>query len=234
VNDYLLFIDTEASGLPQNWDLPYSADANWPHAVQISWVIYKKDKSVVKQQDHYLISDGVTITPQALEIHGLTNQFLAEHGKPRHEVLQLLTADLLQYQPLIIGHFVRLDYHLLGAAYHRSAMANPLHTLPIFCTMTASRDLNGNMIMRHLRLGELYILLFNTELQNQHNALNDALATADCFFEMLRNGQITDKSINEQNSKFAPQRTPGPQTTGGFVLVLLAALLLVILIIYGR
>jgi DNA polymerase-3 subunit epsilon len=53
LNDYLLFIDTEASGLPLKWNLPYNADENWPHALQVSWLIYDKYNTLVKQQDHY-------------------------------------------------------------------------------------------------------------------------------------------------------------------------------------
>lgn len=233
MNDYLLFIDTEASGLPLKWNLPYSADDNWPHALQVSWLIYDKHHTLVKQQDHYIGSEGITITPTALEIHGLTPGFLAANGKPRNEVIQLLVADVLQYQPMLIGHFIRLDYYLLGAAFYRSAMENPLSKLPVFCTMVATTQLVNRPLTRHLRLEELYYMLFGTDLQHQHNALNDARATAACFFELRNRGEITDKSIKQQNQDFEQQRDPAQKSKGCLLPALMILLLATIIIIYS-
>ncbi|WP_439696716.1 exonuclease domain-containing protein [Mucilaginibacter sp. AW1-7] len=232
LNDYFLFIDTEASGLPLKWDLPYSADENWPHALQVSWLIYDKHHTLIKQQNHYIGSEGIHITPAALVIHGLTPEFLAINGKPLTEVLQLLTADLQQYQPMVTGHFIRLDYYLLGAAFYRSAMENPLNTLPVFCTMVATTHLVHSSLTRHLRLEELYYMLFNTNLQHQHNALHDAQATAACFFELRNRGEIPDKSIRQQNLDFELQRDP-TQKQKGCLLPALMLILLAAIIIYS-
>jgi len=230
LNDYFLFIDTEASGLPLKWDQPYSADGNWPHALQVSWLIYDKRHTLVKQQNHYIGSEGIHITPAALAIHGLTPEFLAINGKPRTEVLQLLTADLQRYQPMVTGHFIRLDYYLLGAAFYRSAMENPLHKLPVFCTMVATTQLVHSSLTRHLRLEELYYMLFNTDLQHQHNALYDAQATAACFFELRNRGEISDKNTSRQNQDFEQQRDPAQKQKGcllpALMLILLAAIII--------
>jgi DNA polymerase-3 subunit epsilon len=232
LSDYFLFIDTEASGLPLKWDLPYSADENWPHALQVSWLIYDRHHTLIKQQNHYIGSEGIHITPAALAIHGLTPEFLAINGKPLTEVLQLLTADLQQYQPMVTGHFIRLDYYLLGAAFYRSAMENPLNTLPFFCTMAATTHLVHSSLTRHLRLEELYYMLFNTDLQHQHNALHDAQATAACFFELRNRGEIPDKSIRQQNLDFEQQRDP-TQKQKGCLLPALMLILLAAIIIYS-
>ncbi|WP_184542358.1 3'-5' exonuclease [Mucilaginibacter sp. FT3.2] len=233
MNDYLLFIDTEASGLPLKWNLPYSADENWPHALQVSWLIYDKHHALVKQQDHYINAEGINITPAALDIHGLTPEFLAANGRPPAEIMQLLVADVLQYQPMLIGHFIRLDYYLLGAAFYRSAMENPLNKLPVFCTMVATTQLVHSSLTRHLRLEELYYMLFNTDLQNQHNALHDAQATATCFFELRNRGEISDKSIRQQNQDFEQQRDPAQKQKGCLLPALMIILLVAIVIIYS-
>lgn len=232
LNDYFLFIDTEASGLPLKWNLPYSADENWPHALQVSWFIYDKHHKLIKQQDHYIQSEGIAITPAALAIHHLTPEFLKLSGKPRTEVIQLLAADVQQYNPMLIGHFIRLDYYLLGAAFYRSGIANPLGNLPVFCTMVATTQLVHSSLTRHLRLEELYYMLFNTDLQNQHNALYDAQATAACFFELRNRGEISDKSIRQQNLDFEQQRDPA-QKQKGCLLPALILILLMAIIIYS-
>jgi DNA polymerase-3 subunit epsilon len=191
LKNYFLFIDTEASGLPKNWHLPYSAADNWPHAVQISWVICTKDGIRVKEQNYYVSNNDFEITASAVRVHGLTKTFLEQNGKKRKELLSILSADLLQYEPMVVGHFIELDYRVIGADYFREGLDNPLEKLPTFCIMRASRHLQRNPYVKFLRLGDLYLLLFKQPLLFQHNALADATATADCFFELVKRNEIS-------------------------------------------
>lgn len=227
---YLLFIDTEASGLPKSWNLPFTADDNWPHAMQVAWIIYDEQQNIIKKADHYIKNDGFAVQPGALEIHGITNEYLEEHGETREQVLKLLSNDLREYQPMIIGHFVQLDYYILSVDFLRSGMNNPLNTVPVFCTMVATKQLRRGAMNRHLRLGELYQLLFNEELRNQHNAMNDAQATADCFFEMQQRGEIGNDSITEQNTDFDKIRQPNVKNSR-YLLAVVFVVLLIILIV---
>ena len=190
MKDYLLFIDTEATGLPKNWYLPYNVPGNWPSAVQVSWLLYNKAGEKIKAQNFYISDPDVQVSAGALRIHGLCKIFLQQHGIPRKEVLAILSADLLQYQPMVVGHFTELDYHILGADYYREKIANPLENLSTLCIMTASKHLQQNPQSKFLRLGELYELLFKQPLSNQHNAMTDATATAECFFELVKRNEI--------------------------------------------
>ncbi|MEP7143008.1 MAG: 3'-5' exonuclease [Ferruginibacter sp.] len=190
LKDYLLFIDTEASGLPKKWGLPYTTPGNWPHAVQVSWIIYSKDGKKIKEQNHYISDNDFEISASALRIHGLTKDFLHLNGIPRRQLLARLSDDLLQYQPMIIGHFMELDYRIIGADYCREGIDNPMEKLSTFCIMIASKRLQQNPQNKFLRLGGLYELLFKQPLLCQHNAMADAAATADCFFELVKRNEI--------------------------------------------
>ena len=190
VRDFLLFIDTEASGLPKNWDLPYSAGGNWPYAVQISWLVYSAEGLKIKEEDHYIKDNDFTISPEATRIHHLRQDFLGINGQRRKTVLQMLTDDLLQYQPMLVGHFLNLDRHVIGAEYYRAGMTDPSINLEGFCTMMGTTHLQPNPRQRYLRLGDLYESLFHRSLENQHDALSDATATAACFFQLRKTGQI--------------------------------------------
>ncbi|RFM28351.1 3'-5' exonuclease [Deminuibacter soli] len=198
MRDFLLVLDTEASGLPKKWDLPYSKNDNWPHAVQVSWLIYDKTHRLVKEENHYIKDTGFTISSSSIKIHGITHDFLQQHGEDRSHVMQLLHDDILAYQPLIAGHFVELDMHITGAAFYRSGLDNPFTEMPCYCTMLGTTALNRNPQIKYLRLGDLYSILFQQPLENQHNSLADARATAACFFELQRRGDITDESIAAQ------------------------------------
>lgn len=201
MRDYLLFLDTEASGLPRKWNLPYSNSANWPSAVQIAWVIYTKDGIMLKKENHYIDDQDIVVKPSAIKIHGITRDYLNEHGENRKTVMQLFADDLKKYQPLILGHFMEFDCHILSADFYRAGIENAMTGLPKFCTMQASSFYVQDPSVDYLRLGELYALLFNATLKNQHNAMADAMATADCFFELVKRGDITDATIEQQQLK---------------------------------
>ena len=226
MKDYLLFIDTEATGLPKKWYLPYNVPGNWPSAVQVSWLLYNKAGEKIKVQNFYISNPDLAVSAGALRIHGLDKTFLQKHGIPRKEVLAILSVDLLQYQPMVVGHFTELDYHIIGADYYREKIANPLENLPAFCIMTASKHLQQNPQSKFLRLGELYELLFKQPLLHQHNAMTDATATADCFFELLKRNEI--KSFSQPLIVF--QKRQCIVGLSGWVSVILFILLTALLI----
>lgn len=198
MSQYLLFIDTEATGLPKKWNRPYSNTKNWPHIVQLAWIIYTQNEQEVKRENHYVINSDFKISAEAKKIHGITPHFLAQNGKNRNLIMSLLADDLQQYQPMIIGHFIELDLHLLNADFYRTGIANNLKNLPVFCTMLASTKYVQNYGVDNLRLAELYALLFNKKAENLHNALGDALNTAESYFELIKRGDITAELIEKQ------------------------------------
>ena len=205
LKDYLLFIDTEATGLPKKWNLPYNSPGNWPDAVQVSWVVYTKEGQKIKEENHYISNNDTAISPEASTIHGLTKSFLQQHGVPRKQVLAVLSKDIQYYQPMVVGHFTELDYHIIGMGYFKEGIDNPMEKLSVFCIMKASQHLQQNPNSKFLRLGQLYELLFKKLLLSQHNAMTDAAATAECFFELVKKNEIrsfTQPSIVfKQNEK---------------------------------
>lgn len=193
VREYLLFIDTETSGLPDDWGLPYSAA--WPYTLQMAWVIYSGKGVRIKQENHYFRVPDRVISADAMQIHGITPEFLRSHGEDPVEIMKRFTSDLTVYNPVIVGHFTELDIKMAGAEFHRTNLENVLSRYPIYCTMQASRHLSNK---KFLRLGDLYEQLFHQPLHGQHNALADADATAACFFEMRRRNEISEDEVERQ------------------------------------
>ena len=198
MREYLLFVDTETSGIPRDWSKPYSDQVNWPHIVQLAWVVHTRDGQLVKEENHYIQPSDYDLSPASGEVHGLTVDFLREHGESRHSVMRRLHRDLLQYQPLVVAHFMQLDYHMIGVGFHRTGLKNPLDQLPTFCTMRATGPLVRYQAQRFLRLGELHQRLFHEPMGQEHDALADAQATARCFFELTRQGTITEETVAQQ------------------------------------
>ncbi|QEK51045.1 3'-5' exonuclease [Pedobacter aquae] len=202
MKDYLLFIDTETSGLPKKWDKPYQDTDNWPTCIQLAWIIYHKSGEEVKRENFYMKLQDLKIEDSAFKIHGITPTFLEENGIKRKQVLQKFAYDVKKYNPLLIAHFMELDFHIVGVDAYRAKLKNPIENSPLFCTMLASSKYVHNPTVNFLRLGELYHFLFDEKMEQQHHALKDAEATAACFFEMLKRGDITAEQMETQQFNF--------------------------------
>lgn len=198
MKDYLLFVDTETSGMPENLQAPPSQTSAWPYILQVAWQIFDSSGKLLKTANHYIYEDEIIIDKQSEAVHGITLEALKPQGKPRKAVMQLLTADLRKYRPLIIGHFVEFDSKMLQVALFRSGMKNIIKDYPHFCTMRATSDYTMLANSTFPRLNELYLRLFGEQLTNQHDALTDAAATAKCYFVLRENEDITDKTISNQ------------------------------------
>lgn len=238
MRDYLLFVDTETSGIPRDWNQPYSNQDHWPHIAQLAWVICTREGEEVKVENCYIQPNDYDMSPESGSVHGLTLDFLRAHGQSRYSVMQRLHRDLLHYQPLVVAHFMQLDFHMMGVGFHRAGLKNPLLQLPVFCTMRATGELVRYSSQGFLRLGDLYQRLFHEPLLQAHDALVDARATARCFFEMRRQGTITDAIVARQGPVGLPGTLPiktrrkARLRVGVATWLLLAGLALVLLAIF--
>lgn len=198
---YFLFIDTETAGLPKRWDLPYSATDNWTSAVQISWIVYGENGKEIKRENFYVDAEDLEISTQSYKIHGITKEFLSKKGHTRRLVLEKLSVDIQRYQPLIIGHFTEFDIHTLSCDYYRADLENPFLDSQFYCTMIKSKDYVRNPEVDYFRLPQLYEFLFDEEMERSHNALIDAKATAKCFFEIIKRGDISESELQNIHHK---------------------------------
>ena len=196
MKDFILFVDSETSGIPKNWDKPNSA--NWPYIIQLAWLVYTKEGELVKVEDHYIKDEGVEIEPVSQRIHGITKEVLSEKGKKRVKVFKLLFKDLRSYDPLIVGHLVEFDLKMLSVGFKRAGLKNILGNYPSFCTMKANAHYVRFSNHTYPKLNELYQTLFKEKMNEQHNALADAQATAACFFEQLKRSEISQNTIVQQ------------------------------------
>jgi DNA polymerase-3 subunit epsilon len=233
VKDYILFIDTETSGLPKKWNKPYSTQGNWPYSIQIAWIIFQKDGTEIKSENHYIKDNDFEIEASSLKIHGISSEFLHENGEKRKKVMSKLAYDIKKYKPMLVGHFLELDFHMLGVDFYRSGIENPTQNLPLFCTMYASAPYVKNPQAKYLRLSQLYTYLFNEKVDNLHNALTDAKVTALSFFEMLKRGEITEDLIIAQQSLFKKKKlsNTGKAWAAIFFISIITIILIIILFI---
>jgi DNA polymerase III subunit epsilon len=228
MNDYILFIDTETSDIPKQWYASTKNVDKWPYILQIAWTICNKQGEQVITRDFYINPGNIEYGKESQRLHGITPDFLRENGIERETVMKILFEDISSYQPMIVGHFLDLDRKMMEVGFARANIEQNFKHLPKFCTMRNTRyPFDTRETPRFLRLNELYRSLFDREMTNQHNALADALATKECFFEQVNRGEITEKTIQRQQRYFRRRQTL-PWTT--IIIFALAAVSIVIYI----
>ncbi len=182
-----LFFDTETAGLPKRWDVPLSDLDNWPRLVQLGWVLCDRERREVSVDCRLVRPVGFEIPPDAIERHGITNEYAFEHGEDLTGVL----ADFFQVMAkatLVVAHNVAFDEKVIGAEFLRAGMEHQMPTKQQRCTMTEATQFCG-LKNRHgfkwPRLSELYQKLFATDFDNAHDALADSRACQRCFYELV-------------------------------------------------
>ena len=126
---------------------------------------------------------------EASRIHGITMEIAKEKGVSISTVLDLIYDDISSADT-VVAHNMSYDKNILGAEFLRAGMNNILQYKTKFCTMLNTTKLckiPGKYGYKWPTLSELHIFLFGNDFEGAHDALNDVLACAACYFE-LKNG----------------------------------------------
>ncbi len=142
------------------------------------------------------------IDPRTIELHGITEEVSEAKGIEENIVLEKY-ALLLESEPIRVCHNVKFDEKFLTQMFQRnmgklSDYGRSRYFLEsiLFCTMQDKRikkwcDLkNIRGAIKPPKLTELYMLLFEENFENVHNAMADTRATKRCFFELIKKGII--------------------------------------------
>jgi len=67
-----LIFDTETTGLPKNWNAPFTDIDNWPRCVQIAWQLHDTYGELIEQKDFLIKPEGYNIPYDVEQIHGIS------------------------------------------------------------------------------------------------------------------------------------------------------------------
>lgn len=87
-----VFIDTETTGLPRNWNAPVGDLENWPRLVQVAWALYDAKNRDLGTSSYIVKPQGFRIPANVERIHGISTAKALAEGKPVKIVLEALTA----------------------------------------------------------------------------------------------------------------------------------------------
>ena len=192
----LMFIDTETTGLPKDYNGSLRDFGNWPRVIQAAWVLTTLSGDVVSKSNFDVFPDGFSIPQSATDVHGITNEEAEMYGHDLGEVLDHLSSDLTK-SLFVIGHNIKYDSDVLAVEYLRKGQMNMMLGTHQLCTMKSTvnfcriSELHG---YKWPSLEELHYKLFESSIENAHDALNDVMATKDCFFELITRGEMSLKT----------------------------------------
>lgn len=201
--DLFFFFDTETTGLPADYNAPISKTDNWPHIIQIAWVVMDESNKVVTKNDFVLKPDGFDIPSSSVDIHGITFDYAMKNGVGIAEVIEKFLKDLSLCK-YVVGHNIKFDQNILSAQLYRMNMNIDWNKFNSICTMKSSVNfckITGMYGYKYPKLNELYYKLFHRNFENAHNAFSDVLATIECFKELKKKGVI-DMSDDNDNLPF--------------------------------
>lgn len=189
---HYIFVDTETTGLPKDWNAPLTNLANWPRIVQIAWLIYNKSGECLKTVNCLIKPNNFIIPANATAIHGITTERATLEGSDLLAVLYEFNSDL-QHCDCIVGHNISFDVDIIAAEFLRLGInIDKLLKIQQHCTMKTSKDfckisLGDGRGYKYPKLVELYRAIFGKDPIQLHDALADITATAECFWAIKKN-----------------------------------------------
>lgn len=189
-----LFFDTETTGLPKNnLASPKEVD-NWPRIIQLAWVECDANGELLDFYSELIFPENWTIPIESFWVNnGFSQEKSISKGIPIYSALNLFLSKVNAAE-MIIAHNIDFDYPVMCAEMIRAGLkSNRVAPLKKFCTMQSSTPIckiPANPGYKYPKLMELHSFLFNEGFIGSHDALNDVMATAKCFFELKNRGLI--------------------------------------------
>lgn len=189
---FYLFFDTETTGFPKNWKAPVTDLNNWPRLVQLAYSLYDSNGNLILSNDFIIKPNGFTIPTSSSNIHGITTDRAHKEGVPITSALNQFNTHIKEANYLI-AHNMSFDEKIIGSELLRNGFNDSTKNKNKICTKIESTKfcaIQGPYGYKWPKLSELHHKLFGTDFEDAHDALADVTATAKCFWELRRLGEI--------------------------------------------
>ena len=191
----IIFFDTETTGLPKDWKAPMTKLDNWPRVLQLAWALFDWHGNLIRSNCDLIAPDGWVVPDGDFwKTHGYSTEKCAAEGISIAIALAKFLSAANECEALG-AHNMAYDYNVLGAEMIRAGKRlNPGIKLTRYCT----QELGTNYCQlpgfkgqfKWPKLEELHTKLFNCSFDGAHDALNDVMVSAKCFFQLMDLGEV--------------------------------------------
>ncbi len=173
-----LAVDFETTGLNPEQDA----------IISVGYVPIREGRIRLSEAREEIIKSNARLKAESVTIHGITHEKIAQQGNPEQDVIERLLEALAGKVMLV--HYARIEQAFLN----KFCKTHYGHHLPVHIVDTlelerTSLDSRSVPISRNaLRLGNVR-QRYKLPRYPAHNALGDAIATAELFFAIARHKQ---------------------------------------------
>lgn len=186
----LLVFDIEITGLPENWQVPYTDVENWPRLVSMAWTFMNGKGKRGATRSYIVKPDGYEIPKLAAKVHEISTKKALKEGTPLDYVLADF-AQCLEWADLVLAHNLEFKETVVRCEAYRLGREMPFEDSTRVCTMKSTKrtcriilpDLSG---YKYPTFGQLYSHCFRRGYGRPHEAVNDVDAVAEVVQYLLR------------------------------------------------
>jgi DNA polymerase-3 subunit epsilon len=194
-DDQILVFDTETSDLPRDWHRPASDLDNWPHLLQIAWIVCDLEFRPRRSYCTLIRPDGWEVAPGAARVNGISTKKALKHGVPVATVLPSFDAEL-QACGLVAAHNLEFDRNVMTAEFLRARLPHHFEDIEGFCTMRGTTAFCRLTPKRYGEykwptLAELHEICTGKPHRGAHDAMGDAEAVCRCLAQLHRTGHLS-------------------------------------------
>lgn len=178
----ILVVDTETTGLPSSWDYRRINCFDSARLIELGFILYDSNGNQVYKNSILIRPNGFTI--ENSHIHGISHIEALETGKSIDEVLNEFE-QILKTIEGIVCHNITFDMNIIMSEAYRlkkHSLIELIESKTKICTMEMGKKFMK--FYKNPKLVELYKFIFNKEFNQEHRALSDCEACADCYFSM--------------------------------------------------
>ena len=180
--DNYMILDTETNGLSNNSDI-----------LSIAYIIVNDKNDIIKKVTRYI--KGRFNNPMTYKINGIKQTEL-DNGIEFEEVIEELVKDI-EICNTIIGHNIDFDirkimdniekYDIKIVNNRTGKKFDIKDTLNILCTKKMYKEHIKTIDMKEnkLNLVDMYRYFYNKDYDGAHDAMNDVIATFECFVKLI-------------------------------------------------
>ena len=216
----LLIFDTETTGLPPKSKTLKNEELHlWPYIVQFSYIVYDTETHRIIKVKDTIIHIPIEMCQEVIDIHEITNEMARASTCQVEDSLQEFYMDFKDAH-LIIAHNFQFDWNMVQIELMRLivreksfqeetylSILKTIHEITPerkYCTMTNStarcdlrmRSKFGKEFVKFPKLSELHYCLFRVIPRNLHNSLNDVVICLRCYYKLVFDADILDKSVD--------------------------------------
>jgi DNA polymerase III subunit epsilon len=178
----------------------YDTETTGTHAqarmTQLAFALYDEQGNKLEEYQAFIKPDGWVIPREKFFLdNGMTTERNQELGIPLYEALRRFQ-DALKLANYKVAHNHSFDNRIVSGEIARTSITPELFKYKkSFCTMLSTVEWvkapNKNRAgYKWPNMQELYKACFGKNFENDHDALGDITALAECFFYLKQNGII--------------------------------------------